>query len=219
LLFIIHIVIKMPRSSLEKRYTPSVPSPLNPDTRYEISPRTMKRLRILRPAHKQTPKLSDAQCILRQKAAEAWKWEHMRRGHGEVHEEEGEGGDIGDSPLSRAALDMGRDSTLTFAAVDLEYSLGLDPICLSKDEKPSFGLLQPFTVDLSSASHELRPRTAAERPGRLPYSRTGWFLVILGLLSLSFYIFLYCDIEQRFANLLRSAWARERQRERALAGW
>jgi hypothetical protein len=67
--------------------------------------------------------------------------------------------------------------------VDLEHSLGLDPIT-PLAEKPSFGLFQPFTVDMSAAANAYRRQTGDER---LPYKAVARrVLLILGLLCLSY---------------------------------
>lgn len=169
----------MPKSRFDKQYIPSVPSPLNPDTRHDSS--RAKKHRRPKPVAKQTPSLSYAQHILRAKAAEAWRSEALRRAYHHPRSER----DMTDSPLSRAALDMHRDCAPA-AAVDLEHSLGLEPLspAAAAAEKPSFGLLQPFTVDLSAATSEYRPQTDE---ARLPYKGLARkTLLVLCLLCLSF---------------------------------
>jgi len=178
----------MSRSPLEKQYLPSVPSPLNPDVGHTTPPRTRSHARP-RPGRSQTaPALSYAQHILRAKAAEAWRSEYLRRAYQPNRPEQ----DLADCPLSRAALDMNQDYNRT-AVVDLEHSLGLDPVgpaaAVAADmEKPSFGLLQPFTVDLSHAAAGDHPRPVESGEARAAAYRgvARKVLLALGLLLLSF---------------------------------
>lgn len=181
----------MPRSRSEKQYLPSVPSPLNPDAGHDC-PRA-KRHRRPRPVARQTPTLSYAQHILRAKAAEAWRSEALRRGYREHHHQHNsQEQDITDSPLSRAALDMHHgsnnkydDDAKILPPVDLEQSLGLDPLLAHMAEKPSFGLLQPFTVDLSAVGGNRRP---PQQPSSPPPCRglARKALLVVGLLCLWF---------------------------------
>lgn len=193
----------MPRSRSEKQYLPSVPSPLNPDAGHDC-PRA-KRHRRPRPVARQTPTLSYAQHILRAKAAEAWRSEALRRGYREDHHHQhsNQEQDITDSPLSRAALDMHRgsndndnnnnnnkydDDAKILPPVDLEHSLGLDPLLAHMAEKPSFGLLQPFTVDLSAVgASNHRPPQQPPPPQPSPCRGVARkALLVVGLLCLWF---------------------------------
>lgn len=169
----------MAPSNPEKRYIPTVSSPLNPDSRYETSLRRTRAPRSLPPARKRPTSLSHAQSILRQKAAEVWKSTHLRT----VTREDL---DTADSPLRREALDTNCDSK-DIVAVKGECSLGLDPVFQAMDENPSFSLLQPFTVDMTGVTrgikHQADPPTRT-RPFYLGITRR--LLVIVGLLCLSF---------------------------------
>ncbi|KAB5577750.1 hypothetical protein GE09DRAFT_530488 [Coniochaeta sp. 2T2.1] len=206
-------------------YLPPIPSPLNPDAYYDFPSRlppttpTKPQQHSPRPRTRQStsPNLSYAQHILRAKAAEAWRTEHLRRIAREAHSPPSKssdanpwerGGadvrerDVADCPLTRAALDMypsytpssngNSDSSsagLGGTAVDLEGSLGLDPISYhpGMEEKPAFGLLQPFTVDLSAVtgSQEYPPQATGD--GRTEYRKIARrVLLMIGLLCLSY---------------------------------
>ncbi|OIW28426.1 hypothetical protein CONLIGDRAFT_681386 [Coniochaeta ligniaria NRRL 30616] len=188
---------------VRQKWMVAFPSPLNPDTRYDCS-RTPKQHTRPRPVARQSsPTLSYAQHILRAKAAEAWRSEArseaLRRAWGYTEHQDPT---ADSSPLSRAALDMHRDEnsarTEEAAVVDLEHSLGLDPLysplalAAAAEEKPSFGLLQPFTVDLSAAaaatSEEYRqPHTGSGDGARPPYKGVARkALLVIGLLCLWF---------------------------------
>jgi hypothetical protein len=182
----------MSHSKHERGYLPSVPSPLNPAICPDCS-RTKKQQEHPRPrpVARQSPTLSYAQHILRAKAAEAWRSEALRRGYQSVDERYV----TDNSPLSRAALDMHRD-TEAQTVVDLEGSFGLEPISSPPNvaEKPAFGILQPFTVDLTHATtttttgNDFRPRQAEDDGTQQQRCKglTRRVLLVLGLLCLSY---------------------------------
>ncbi|KAJ9158065.1 hypothetical protein NKR19_g3680 [Coniochaeta hoffmannii] len=185
-----------PRPKQDRLYLPSVPSPLNPTTCPDCS-RTKKDHPRPRPAAKQSPSLSYAQHILRAKAAEAWRSEALRRAYRDLdlHDQQ----DISDNPLGRAALDMRRDGGACPTAADakLQQSLGLEKgisprAAVVVEEKPSFGLLQPFTVDLAhvtaaAAAADYRPRAADGDEEGLRYRGVAKkVLLVVGLLCLSY---------------------------------
>jgi hypothetical protein len=175
--------------SKEKHYLPSVPSPLNPTTtspadcprRDDSNKKPQPRPRSA--SSRQSPALSYAQHILRAKAAEAWRAEALRRAYADHHHHRGGyggggGRDVSDCPLSRAALDMQRGGAV-------------DPARLSPSapgaEKASFGLLQPFTVDLTQVDPEYRPHFPFGEGGEQRYRGIARkLLLIIALLCLSY---------------------------------
>ncbi|KAB5535225.1 hypothetical protein GE09DRAFT_355241 [Coniochaeta sp. 2T2.1] len=202
-------------------YLPPIPSPLNPDA-YDDFPSRPPHTTPTKPQHSPRPRtrqtsptLSYAQHILRAKAAEAWRTEHLRRIARAAHSPPSKSSDanpwgrqgtdmkerdVADCPLTRAALDMyppytpstnsnsDHVSPTGATAVDLEGSLGLDPIAYhpGMEEKPAFGLLQPFTVDLSAVTGpEYQPQETAEV--RTEYRKVARrVLLVIGLLCLSY---------------------------------
>lgn len=163
--------VKMSTSPLQ--YIPSTPSPLNPTT-YDTSSPTPSPSPTTKPSrsrprlsrHQTSPTLSYAQHILRAKTAEAWRTQQILQAYQPNRPDPEEEEDISDCPLTHTALGLHHNqnyiqshsqhhnsSPNAQGAVDLENSLGLDPISpVSIGEKPGFGLLQPFTVDLGCAA-------------------------------------------------------------------
>lgn len=206
----------MPHSKPERRdYLPPVPSPLNPAICPDCSRAKRQHSRRPRPAAaRQSPTLSHAQHILRAKAAEAWRSEALRRDYGRpaagAKQKQQQQPDMADGgALARAALDMHLDDgggEPQAAAVLLHEKgsslLGLDPILLSPvspispalvaavAEEPGFGMLQPFTVDLTHAGPEYgQPAPRTEAGGQKHQKSKGLArkaLLVVGLLCLSY---------------------------------
>lgn len=172
--------ITMPQPAMDRTYLPPIPSPLNPDSYYMIPPKITRS----KSTGTRSAGLSPTQQLLRQKAAEAWRSEALRRSYseGETTRE-----------TRRAALDVDRREGEDMPTVNLEDSLGLAPIFRNAvlDEKSRDN---PFRIDLTDADlgPEIRlPCPEAARGGRQTRSGAGLtrrVLLITALLGLFFYL-------------------------------